>query len=181
MRVRALCSKPPASTARRFAKLRVDALRDRLSSEDKTKAHWPSGLLAAAPLSLDMAQELIYEVGWNAQHRYVDVREEELSATSTARGALRVPLLPEVHTFETRLASALSSGRRQLDASDDDPRHARLILACDQSGEDSETALAILKQAGYANAVRLDGGFDRWRDQGFPVEESFEDLPDSTL
>ena len=163
-----------------MAKSRVDQLRDQLSAEAPSKATWPSGLLSQSALSPELAFELIFEVGWNAQHRLIDVRQDESVESGAARGAIKVPLLPEVHTFATRLGAALSTNRR-LDSSDDDPSNARLILSCDRSGEDSATAVDILKKAGYANVVRLEGGYEVWREKGFPCEEAYDDFPDSTL
>ena len=63
------------------------------------------------------------------------------------------------------------------------PKAARVIVGCDGSedSEDAQAAVTILQRAGYVNAVVLDGGFERWRTEGLPVEKEEEMIPDSTL
>ena len=126
---------------------------------------------------------LLYEVGWNARHSYIDVRE--VTDGATVRDALRVPLLPEVHTFEERVTSSVRNyTRRPRDPLDDDPTSARLVVGCSglEDGEDARTAARLLQQAGFTNLVMLDGGFERWRDGDHPIEGGDEDdMPDSTF
>lgn len=154
----------------------------------RSRSNWPRGLLsetstrALAMLPPDHVAELLYEVGWNAQHTFVDVREENGGAT--VRGALWVPFLPEVHTFEARVADALRAARRLRDPHDDDPKDARLVLGCTglDGCEDARAGAAMLQKAGYGNAVVLDGGIDRWESEGLPSDGAAEeDIPDSTL
>lgn len=150
---------------------------------------WPKGLIAGdgvGPLAMlppDHVCELLYEVGWNARHSYLDVRPAADGAAAV-REALRVPFLPEVHTFETRVAAALVGARRPRDP-DDDPKAARIVVGCcgAEDGEDSRSAARALQTAGYQNVVALAGGFARWREEGFPTEgdEDDDELADGTL
>lgn len=184
----AFSSRHASSTSSRLAELRRLLEGDAADPGSRTDADWIPGLLKpgtddVARLSPDLAAELLFEVGWNARHRYLDVRQA--ADGGTVRGAIRCPYLPEPHTFEARAAAALYEPQRSaLGGGGDDPRLARIIVGCDGSedAEDAAAAAALLHGAGYVNAVVLDGGFARWRMEGFPTEgDEDEDVPDSTL
>ena len=172
--------------SRRVAAFRVAELRRRLQAEAagpgaKVNAEWIPGLLKSpaggtpARLAPGMAAELLFEVGWNARHRYLDVREH--ADGGKVPGALHCPFLPEAHSFEARASDALRGDGGGI------PKAARVIVGCDGSedSEDAQAAVTILQRAGYVNAVVLDGGFERWRTEGLPVEKEEEMIPDSTL
>lgn len=159
--------------SRRVAAFRVVELRRRLQAEAagpgaKVNAEW----IRLAP---GMAAELLFEVGWNARHRYLDVREH--ADGGKVPGALHCPFLPEAHSFEARASDALRGDGGGI------PKAARVIVGCDGSedSEDAQAAVTILQRAGYVNAVVLDGGFERWCTEGLPVEKEEEMIPDSTL
>ena len=172
--------------SRRVAAFRVAELRRRLQAEAagpgaKVNAEWIPGLLKSpaggtpARLAPGMAAELLFEVGWNARHRYLDVREH--ADGGKVPGALHCPFLPEAHSFEARASDALRGDGGGI------PKAARVIVGCDGSedSEDAQAAVTILQRAGYVNAVVLDGGFERWLTEGLPVEKEEEMIPDSTL
>ena len=46
----------------------------------------------------------------------------------------------------------------------------RVIVMCNE-GYQSSLAAATLRELGFARAADLDGGFQAWRDAGFPVEQ----------
>jgi len=173
--------------SRRVAAFRVAELRRRLQAEAagpgaKVNAEWwhvgtDTWTAGGTPARLapGMAAELLFEVGWNARHRYLDVREH--ADGGKVPGALHCPFLPEAHSFEARASDALRSDGGGL------PKAARVIVGCDGSedSEDAQAAVTILQRAGYVNAVVLDGGFERWRTEGLPVEKEEEMIPDSTM
>ena len=79
--------------SRRVAAFRVAELRRRLQAEAagpgaKVNAEW---IPSQARLSAGMAAELLFEVGWNARHRYLDVREH--ADGGKVPGALHCPCL----------------------------------------------------------------------------------------
>jgi len=140
--------------------------------------------MGMAKVPPDIASELLYEVGWNARHRYVDVRQ--IQSGGAVRGALHTPLLPEPHTFLARAAAALYvSERSALGGSNEDLTESRIIVGCEgEEAEDARTAITMLQAAGYANSVLLEGGFERWRLEGYPCEAADgtdDEPPDSTF
>lgn len=120
--------------------------------DDKRRA-WPKGLLqpalGMAKVPPDIASELLYEVGWNARHRYVDVRQ--IQSGGAVRGAIHTPLLPEPHTFLARAEAALHvSERSALGGSNEELTESRIIVGCEgEEAEDARTAITMLQAAGY--------------------------------
>ena len=150
----------------------------------KAESSWPKGLLSSglAKVSPDIACELLYEVGWSARHRYVDVRQ--VQSGGFVKDAIHVPFLPEPHTFEARASAALLvPDHSVLGAANEDPKEARLIIGChDDDAEDARSAAGVLKSAGYHNVILLEGGFKRWLREEFPcAPDECEEIPDSTL
>lgn len=126
-----------------------------------------SDVLAKVPP--DLAEELLYEVGWNARHRFLDVRAAQTGGA--VRGAIHVPLLPEVHSFEARAMAALHEPNRSRLGGSEDLKAARIIVGCeDDDAEDAKAAAVRLKNAGFLNTVLLEGGFNRWRSGGHPLD-----------
>ena len=91
----------------------------------------------------------------------VDIRgDDQIARDGSVPGAVRIPR----NVLEWRAAP--SSAHR--DARVSDPR-TPLILMCDE-GYQSSLAAATLQDLGLPLATDLDGGFQAWRREGFPVE-----------
>jgi rhodanese-related sulfurtransferase len=170
---------------------------------------WPRGLLQAhqgkkpTVIAASLAEELCYEVGWQARHAMIDVRTADHFARSRARGAHSVPYEPAVSFLERAeaavsrlhiarppaqhlaLASQTERDARTLADNEDTPRLIRLVVAGDGDTSLALVATADLLAAGFTNAVALDVGIDDWVRQGRPLElgesEDPDDFPDSTL
>ena len=82
----------------------------------------------------------------------IDVRSATEWAAGHIPGALHIPL------------------GYLIDRLDSLPRSQTLITQC-QSGARSAIAASLLKQHGFERVLNLAGGFEQWRDAGFPVEK----------
>ena len=90
----------------------------------------------------------------------IDVREpEEVQATGRIPGAVNAPR----GMLEFYADSSLPYHREEFD------KDKRIILHC-ASGGRSALGAATLKQMGYDNVARLDGGMNAWKQAGQPVE-----------
>jgi glyoxylase-like metal-dependent hydrolase (beta-lactamase superfamily II) len=67
-------------------------------------------------------------------------------------------------------AKHLPRGQLELRVDEELPDSGARILTYCQLGRISTLAAATLRAMGYTRAVALDGGFDEWVKQGFPVE-----------
>jgi rhodanese-related sulfurtransferase len=91
----------------------------------------------------------------------VDIREEERrtrdgrvpGAVEIARNVLEWRCAPESEWRDDRVS---------------DPERT-LVVMCNE-GYQSSLAAAILQRLGLPRATDMDGGFQRWRDDGLPVE-----------
>jgi len=106
---------------------------------------------AIAVVPVELAHDLLYEVGWESRHVYVDTRDPETFARGRPRGAVNVPFAGE--GFEKRAKDAIA----------DD--HGRLVVG----GPLASDAAKRLHSTGYRPVV-LDAGFEVWRQRGFPVD-----------
>lgn len=174
-------------------------------------AHWPEGLLQAhagkrpTAVSAPLASELLYEVGWQSRHNFLDVRSESLFAAGHVRGAYNVPLEPQT-TFVARAEAAVEKIRLDqpaaqhlaraslprvsegvVESDDDDGTTAmkmRLVIGGDDTSSLAFTATASLLSAGFTNAVCMDVGFDAWKAMGLPcegVDVDADEFQDSTF
>jgi rhodanese-related sulfurtransferase len=172
-------------------------------------AVWPKGLLQeaggkrATVVNLDLAEELCYEVGWQARHNLLDVRPAERFEVRRPRGAHSVPYEP-ASTFVERAITAIdrihldrpaqylsaaSHARGELEPGEDDGTSmlmARLVVVGDDDSSLAMTATTALLDAGYTNTVALAAGFEEWERRGLPCEtsggvEGEEEFPDSTF
>jgi glyoxylase-like metal-dependent hydrolase (beta-lactamase superfamily II)/rhodanese-related sulfurtransferase len=84
----------------------------------------------------------------------LDVREKDAFNAGHLPGAMHVP-----------------RGQLELRVDKELPDPSARILAYCQYGRISTLAAATLREMGYTRAVALDGGFDEWVKQGFPVEK----------
>jgi glyoxylase-like metal-dependent hydrolase (beta-lactamase superfamily II)/rhodanese-related sulfurtransferase len=84
----------------------------------------------------------------------LDVREKDAFNAGHLPGAMHVP-----------------RGQLELRVDKELPDPSARILAYCQFGRISTLAAATLRAMGYTRAVALDGGFDEWVKQGFPVEK----------
>ena len=69
-------------------------------------------------------------------------------------------------------AKHLPRGQLELRVDKELPDPSARILTYCQFGRISTLAAATLRQMGYTRAVALDGGYDEWVKQGFPVEST---------
>jgi glyoxylase-like metal-dependent hydrolase (beta-lactamase superfamily II)/rhodanese-related sulfurtransferase len=83
----------------------------------------------------------------------LDVREKEAFAAGHLPGAKHLP-----------------RGQLELRVDKELPDPGARILTYCQLGRISTLAAATLRQMGYTRAVALDGGYDEWVKQGFPIE-----------
>jgi rhodanese-related sulfurtransferase len=168
--------------------------------------NWPEGLLQDAqgrkPTAVDaaLAEELLYEVGWQSRHSIVDVRSIESFSAGCVRGASNVPFEPQ-ETFLERAEATVARIQRDQPpaqhlalaslplrgtgmAGDESSKLLRLIVGGDDTSSAAFSACHILLQAGYKNAVMLAVGFDEWKRLGLPcdaVESKDDEFPDSTF
>ena len=90
----------------------------------------------------------------------VDLREsEELQASGSIPGAVHAPR----GMLEFYADPSLAYHRPEFE------RDRRIILHC-ASGGRSALAAKTLKDMGYTNVAHLDGGIQRWTQEGKPVE-----------
>lgn len=115
--------------------------------------------LAAVPC--EVASELLYEVGWESRHVYVDVRDAAAFGRGRPKGAINVPF----HTDDAFAALVTERVGREP---------GRVVVG----GDAASKAAASLETLGY-RPVLLDGDFDRWRSLGLPIDvEGLEDNED---
>ena len=164
---------------------------------------WPRGLLQEKEgqrptnVSLNLAVDLLFEVGWQSRHSLLDVRTADLFAAGRARGAHNVPYEPAA-TFKARASEMIeqiylarppaqhlsfaTQPRGDADEEPDSPKFAKLIVMGDDESSLALTATAELLSSGYTNAVACEAGFAQWQQNGLPCELLEEDeLPDSTF
>ena len=165
---RGLCT--DVTPAQRLAAARVAERRqEQLDSSGSPAAPsaWPVGLIShngtAEPTVIppDFASELVYEVGWQSLHTFIDVRHDA-SAPIAAR-AVRVPLGEGGVDFVRRLRDVLEEPSLE----------ARVVLTDSEGAEGGEAyeAALDLHEAGFVNAVVVRGGMKEWQEEGFAMEE----------
>ena len=170
-------------------------------------AKWPDGLLQDSGgkrptfVNASLADELLFEVGWQSRHALLDVRPAKLFSGGRIRGAFSVPYDPaasfveraarvveQIHLDQPpaqHLAKA-SIPRAEAQANDDEmsAKLVRLIVCGDDSSSIAFNATDALLRQGYHNALALDIGFDGWAERGFPCDSDQSDgdeFPDSTF
>ena len=165
-------------------------------------AHWPEGLLQAhqgnspTTVSAQLASELLYEVGWQSRHTFLDVRPAAIFASGHARGAYNVPFEP-IDSFVARAAETVEQimldkppahhvASASLPHGEDSstPMRMRLVIGGDDTSSLAFAATAACLEAGYVNAVCLEVGFDAWREMGHPcalIDADEDDFQDSTF
>lgn len=100
--------------------------------------------MPVAVVTPEVAHDLIFEVGWESRHVFVDVRPPDEFGRGRPRTAINIP----------------------LDDKFDDT--AREVIPVERVVVNSGTAAARLDELGY-RAVVLEGGFEKWRDLGLPI------------
>lgn len=105
-----------------------------------------------AVVTCDVASELLYEVGWESRHVYVDVRAEDAFRRGRPKGAVNVPYRND-DEFATTAVERI--GR--------DP--GRVVVG----GKHASSAAAVMNRVGFRPVV-LDGDFEQWRAMGLPIE-----------
>jgi hypothetical protein len=166
-----------ASPAQRLAAARVAGRRQEQldsSGSPSSPSAWPVGLISnngtAEPTVIppDFASELVYEVGWQSLHTFIDVRPAA-SAPIAAR-AVRVPLGEGGVDFVRRLTEVLEEPSLE----------ARVVLADAEGAEGGAAyeAALDLQEAGFVNAVVVRGGMKEWQEGGFAMEEEEGEVED---
>lgn len=127
-------------------------VRDRVASvaaamDAPSKAPDPK---VAASVPPDVASDLLYEVGWESRHVYVDLRNSEEFGRGRPKGAISVPYDSD---FDEKVRDMVNV------------EPGRLIVG----GPKATEAAKRLDEFGY-RAVVLEGGFDKWRADGLPIE-----------
>ena len=167
-----------ASPAQRLAAARVAERRQEQpdsSGSPAAPSAWPVGLISnngtAEPTVIppEFASELVYEVGWQSLHTFIDVRPADASAPIAAR-AVRVPLGEGGVDFVRRLTEVL--GEPSIEA--------RVVLADAEGAEGGAAyeAALDLQEAGFVNSVVVRGGMKEWQEGGFAMEEEAEEVED---
>ena len=159
-----------ATPAQRLAAARVAERQQLNSGSPAAPSAWPVGLISnngtAEPTVIppDFASELVYEVGWQSLHTFIDVRPDA-SAPLAAR-AVRVPLGEGGVDFVRRLTEVLEEPSFE----------ARVVLADSEGAEGGEAyeAAIDMQEAGFVNAVVVRGGMKEWQEEGFAMEEEEE-------
>jgi len=109
---------------------------------------WPNLQRRGNKVSLLQATQLINQ----GKTIIVDVREAEEFKAGHVRDARNIPL------------KELSNRMSELDKF-----KSRNVIAICQTGVASAKAAALLKKAGFEQAVSLDGGIAAWQSQGLPL------------
>lgn len=109
---------------------------------------WPNLQRRGAKVSLLQATQLINQ----GKSLVLDVREPAEFAAGHLRDARNIPM------------KELPNRMGELDKF-----KARPVIAVCQSGVTSAKAAALLRKAGFAGAVSLNGGITAWQAQGLPV------------
>ena len=175
-------------------------------------ASWPEGLLqesggkSPTTVAANLAEELLFEVGWQSRHSFIDVRSAEAFAAGRVRGAHSVPFEP-AESFEQRAVEAIEKLHREQppaqhlaraslprgeaeaaaqDGGDDieSSKLVRLIIGGDDTSSLAFSATKVLLGYGFKNVLALSVGFEEWRKLGLPCELDLEDddeFPDSTF
>ena len=183
------------------------------SSSGVIASAWPRGLLQDAggkrptTIALPIAEELLYEVGWQSRHALLDVRRAEAFARGRPRGAVSVPYEDEDGTTFVERTDAVitqmvlerpaahhlalasqprgdgATRRPAAPMDEDDRRLSKLIVLGDDTSSLALTATAELLAAGFENTVALEAGFDEWSKRGLPCDAltSDDEVPDSTF
>lgn len=85
---------------------------------------------------------------------FVDVREDNEWQKGRAAGAIH-----------------LGKGIIERDVEQAIPDHAAEVILYCGGGYRSALAADALQQMGYKNVISMDGGWKRWRELGYPIEE----------
>ena len=109
----------------------------------------------------NLTPEQVHKELKNGNATLIDIREsEELSQNGKIDGSVHSPRgMIEFHADDS-----LPYHKPEFD------RNKRLILHCAGGGR-SALATVTLKQMGYNNVAHLDGGFNAWKEAGYPVTE----------
>ena len=143
-----------------------------------TQRPWPDAMLAANDhLTHSFASELLFEVGWQARHVFVDLRPDKQYEDGRVRGALSLAFEPQA-TFKQRATDLLN----RLPYPHDSGSAARVIFGWDAN---AAKAAAQMRDAGFPNAVHVASDFESWRAAGLPCDDSagagLDDFADSTF
>ena len=134
-------------------------------------------LAANDHLTHSFASELLFEVGWQARHVFVDLRPDEKYQDGRVRSALSLPFEPQA-TFKQRATDLLN----RLPYPHDSGSAARVIFGWDAN---AAKAAAQMRDAGFPNAVHVASDFESWRAAGLPCDDSagagLDDFADSTF
>jgi len=185
-------SAEPASASRSHLPFSVSpalssALAGRFSTEATSAADPPSGAATQQPKALlppEVAAELMYEVGWESRHRYLDVRTPEEFAKGRPEGAVNVPYMLKSSAAEagTSLGSLKPGGLRMRENPDfleqvlqHFPPDTRLIVGSENKGRRASLAVSLLEKQGYSHVLTMDGGQRAWAKQELPVESNHGD------
>lgn len=104
-------------------------------------------------MSMDEVRRRVEDQRLGHDLALLDVRERDAYATGHIPGAMHI-----------------ARGQLELKVNDrlPDPTQ-RIVVYCDY-GKISTLAAATLRDLGYSRAVALDGGYDAWKESGYPVE-----------
>ena len=105
-----------------------------------------------AVIPVEVAADLLYEVGWASRHVYIDLRDPETFARGRPKGAVNVLFDDDDDDdkFIDRVAQAAD--------------HGRVVLGGPRASE----AAKLLEKNGQ-RPVLLDS-FDKWRSAGLPLD-----------
>ena len=108
-----------------------------------------------------LTPEQAFEAAARGDAVVVDIREEERRATDG-----RVPGAVEIARNVLEWRCAPESQWRDERVSDP----ARTLIVMCNEGYQSSLAAAVLQELGHERATDMEGGFQRWRADGLPVE-----------
>lgn len=160
---------------------------------------WPAAVVwlrsystQVAKVDPDTAADLLYEVGWESRHTFLDVRTPQEFRKARVRGALNFPLLlptdaaagssaseqegeaPLVLKDGTQLVrntSWLSQVQAAL------PADSRLIVgSANAASKRAETAVQQLQGCGYQFVLQMTEGMAGWAERELPMESDYGEL-----
>jgi|GEM_PF-804524 len=110
------------------------------------------------PEALDLSireihpQEIPAEIEKYPNTILIDIRSVDAWQDAHIEGALSIPLAE----FDQRIDRELTPD-------------SNIILICENGTQDSRLAATWLLEHGYQNVSRMSGGFNAWRDGGYPM------------
>lgn len=114
---------------------------------------------------------LLFRIGATGQEELLSSGFYEVLNTSD--DVLLLDVRTKQKFLEERIAGAVYAGEksvllREIERVEND---TKILVYCDY-GKRSASVLKILKKKGFSNIFHLDEGFIKWKEKGFPVDDT---------